>query len=371
LKDIDYFNEIKVPNLMNYLGLVALGTVCDVMPIIKLNRVFVAQGLKIIEKRCNLGIKTLFDLANVEEKPNCYHLGFIIGPRINAGGRVGRSDLGANLLSTSDEFEATKIALELDKHNNERKVIELMMLEEAFNIAESQKNESLIFIIGKGWHVGVIGIIAARVKDKYNKPVAVIALNDGIAKASCRSIKGMDFGVKIIEAKNKELILTGGGHAMAAGFTASEHTLSDLNIYLNDLFKQDFDKLQDYGTSEYNSALTTNSITPELIKDLSKLEPYGNGNFEPIFKISNLFVLKADIVGEKHIKCLFVTEKNNYGTKPLSAIAFNAVDSEISKTLLSKRPLSMSVIGTIKINSWQGIERIQIQIKDLITEDNK
>ena len=196
LKEKDYFakNNFNPPNLIQQLDIVALGTVCDVMQLTGLNRAFVAQGLKVARSRGNLGYKTLCDVSNIQEAINCYHLGFILGPRINAGGRVGKSSLGANLLSTSSTSEAVKIAEELDMHNQERKVIELVMLDEAMEKAIHQENDPMLFISGEGWHPGVIGIIAGRLKEKYNKPTAVIAINDGFGKASCRSVKGVDFG---------------------------------------------------------------------------------------------------------------------------------------------------------------------------------
>ena len=369
LKTQNYFSDhSQIPNLMNYLGLVALGTVCDVMSLIGLNRVFVAQGLKIIGKRVNIGIKNLFDIAGLQEKPNCYHLGFIIGPRVNAGGRVGKSSLGATLLSTLDEAEALKIASELEQHNNERKTIEEMMLQEAFELAEKQLDDNMLFIVGNGWHIGVIGIIAARLKDRYNKPTAVIAVNDSIAKASCRSIKGIDFGLKIIEAQSRDLVTSGGGHAMAAGFSATQDRLMELQIYLNDLFGRDLKKIVAEEAQEYSLQLTAESIHLELLDEISKLEPYGNGNPEPLFKFSNLFVLKADIVGEKHVKCLFAPSKNSYSSKPIPAIAFNAAASEIGKILLDKKSNTMSVIGSLKSNTWQGVQRMQLHIVDIVVE---
>lgn len=363
----DIYSEQKtIPNLMQYLDLVALGTVCDVMKLIHLNRAFVAQGLKILQQRKNLGMTTLCDIAGLSEKPNCYHLGFVLGPRINAGGRVGKSSLGANLLSTECTLEANRLAQELEKHNNERKVIELIMIEEATKIALTQENDSSLFIVGKGWHPGVIGIVAGRLKEKFNKPVSVIALNDGIGKASCRSIKNVDFGSKIINAKMKELIIVGGGHAMAAGFTVLEEKLPKLQEFLNHAFKIDISNQNDQFCEEYDAELTTSSINLLLMDELSKLEPFGQGNPEPIFKFSNLFVLKADIVGGKHIKCLLTPSKESFGSKALPAIAFNAVSSPIENILLNVKSYNISVIGSLKMNSWQERHTIQLQIKDLI-----
>ena len=381
LKKYSLLSQKKMPNLLSYLDLVALGTVCDVMPLIKLNRVYVAQGIKIMTKTQNIGLKALQQSSGINEKISCFHLGYILGPRINAGGRVGKADLGANLLASTCEVEAKKIASELEKHNNERKVLELVMQERANIIAEAQADKNLLFIAEEGWHPGVIGIIAGKIKEKYNKPVAVIALNDGVGKASCRSVKDVDFGVKILKAKQQDLLLAGGGHSMAAGFTVAQDKLADLQIYLENLFDQDFANKDRENFSEYNFELTPSSVNEEFLRELSRLEPFGVSNYEPLFKIANLFVLKADIVGNKHIRCTLAlshgkrNSRNSYSDysndssylhKPIYAIAFNSVGSEIEKILLNRKPLNMDVIGTFKENVWQGRSSIQMQIKDLI-----
>jgi len=354
-----------LPNLMQYLDLVAIGTVCDVMPITNLNRAFVTQGLKVMKQRLNIGIKTLCDMAGIEEKLNCYHLGFVLGPRINAGGRVGKSSLGANLLSSLLQSEASELSSELEKHNNERKVIELIMIDEAMSIAENQNDQKLLFIVGDRWHAGVIGIIAGKLKEKFNKPVAVIALVDGIGKASCRSIKGIDFGAKIIEAKNQELILTGGGHAMAAGFTVAENKLPELQQFLYTLFENDFKSFPPHEIEEYEEELTTSSINLDFMDELATLEPFGNGNPDPIFKFSNLFVLKADVIAGKHIRCLLAPSKDAFGSKAISAIVFNVVPGSIEKILMNPKPSRINVLGSLKINFWKEQKRIQLQIKDV------
>ncbi|WP_253307881.1 MULTISPECIES: single-stranded-DNA-specific exonuclease RecJ [unclassified Rickettsia] len=367
LKKQNYFADIPVPNLMQYLDLVALGTVCDVMKLVQLNRAFVATGLKIMMQRQNIGIKTLYDIAGLSEVPRCYHLGFILGPRINAGGRVGRSSLGATLLSTECAIEAGSLATELEKHNNERKVIELMMIEEATKIALTQENNSLLFIVKEGWHPGVIGIVAGRLKDKFTKPVAIIALNDGIGKASCRSITGIDLGAKIINAKIKDLLVAGGGHAMAAGFTVKAEKLQELQEFLNEDIKIDISKLGDYTQAEYDAELTTSSVNMLLMEELNKLEPFGQGNPEPIFKFDNLFIIKADIVGSKHIRCLLAPTLKAYGNKALQAITFNAVETPLEDAIFNVRGKNnISVIGSLKTNNWQDNYTIQLHIKDII-----
>lgn len=367
LKKQNYFIENPTPNLMKYLDLVALGTVCDMVKLTGLNRAFVSSGLKVMHQRQNVGIRTLYDIAGLSEIPKCYHLGFVLGPRINAGGRVGQASLGANLLSTDCSNEALRLAEELEKHNNERKVIEMLMIEEATEIALTQQNSSLLFIVKEGWHPGVIGIIAGKLKEKFDKPVAVIALNDGIGKASCRSVTGIDFGAEIINAKSKDLLIAGGGHAMAAGFTAAAGKLHELQEFLDKAFTISINKLENYKQVKYDLDLTVSSINLPLMEELSILEPFGQGNHEPIFKFDNLFVLKADIVGSKHIRCLLAPNKQAFGNKALSAIAFNSVGTCFEDLLLSTKAKNISALGTLKVNNWQDNYTIQLIIKDLIT----
>lgn len=366
LKKQNYFTKILPPNLMKYLDLVALGTVCDMVKLTGLNRAFVSSGLKVMHQRQNIGIKTLYDMAGLNEMPKCYHLGFILGPRINAGGRVGQSSLGANLLSTDCSNEALKLAKELEKHNNERKVIEMLMIEEATEIAMKQQNNSLLFIVKEGWHPGVIGIVAGRLKDKFDKPVAVVALNDGIGKASCRSVLGVDFGAEIINAKVKGLLIAGGGHAMAAGFTVAAEKIQELQEFLNHAVSINLNKLENYKQAEYDLNLSLSSVNLSLMEELSTLEPFGQGNHEPIFKFDNLFVLKADIVGSKHIKCLFASNKKGFSGKALPAIAFNSLGTSFEDVLLSPKTHNISVLGMLKTNNWQDNYTIQLIIKDII-----
>ncbi|WP_347938795.1 single-stranded-DNA-specific exonuclease RecJ [Rickettsia oklahomensis] len=367
LKKQNYFTKTPQPNLINYLDLVALGTVCDMVKLTGINRAFVASGLKVMQQKQNIGIKTLYDMLGLNEIPKCYHLGFILGPRINAGGRVGKSSLGANLLSTSCSNEASKLAEELEKHNNERKVIELLMIEEAMEIALTQQDSSLLFIVKEGWHPGVIGIVAGRLKEKFDKPVAVVALNDGIGKASCRSIIGIDFGVEIINAKTRGLLIAGGGHAMAAGFTVIAEKLQELQEFFSNSFRISINKLKNYKQVEYDLDLSLNSINLPLMEELSSLEPFGQGNHEPIFKFDNLFILKADIVGSKHIKALLAQNKQGSGIKALSAIAFNSVGTSFEEVLLSPKAKNIAAIGTLRTNNWQNNYTIQLIIKDIIT----
>ncbi|MEM6338535.1 MAG: single-stranded-DNA-specific exonuclease RecJ [Pseudomonadota bacterium] len=370
LKKDNYFikNNIALPNLMNQLDIVALGTVCDVMQLTGLNRAFVAQGLKVAKARGNIGYKTLCDVAGIQEAINCYHLGFILGPRINAGGRVGKSSLGANLLSTTSTSDAMRMAEELDIYNQERKSIELAMLDEAMEKAKEQENDAMLFIEGDGWHPGVIGIVAGRLKEKYNKPTAVIAVNEGVGKASCRSVRGVDFGCKIIEAKQKKLLIAGGGHSMAAGFTVRADMMRQLKDFLNNEFRKSLSGSDIHLQEQYALDLTSSAATLDLVSEINIMEPFGNGNPAPIFRFSNVYVLKADIVASKHIRAMFAPCRDSHGSKPISAIAFNVVGGELGNVLLSRKSHSLSVFGTLKINSWQDRETVQLQLKDVIIE---
>lgn len=370
LKEDNYFTKsnIAIPNLMKQLDIVALGTVCDVMQLTDLNRAFVAQGLKVAKSRGNIGYKTLCDVAGIQEAINCYHLGFILGPRINAGGRVGKSSLGANLLSTTSTSDAIRISEELDIYNQERKAIELTMLDEAMEKAKEQENDAMLFIEGDGWHPGVIGIVAGRLKEKYNKPTAVIAVNEGVGKASCRSIKGVDFGCKIIEAKQKNLLIAGGGHSMAAGFSVRADMMQELKVFLNSEFRKCLAGSDVHLQEQYALDLTSSAATIALVSEMSIMEPFGNGNPAPIFKFSNVYVLKADIVASKHIRIMFAPCRDSHSSKPIAAIAFNVVGGELGNVLLSRKSYSLSVFGTLKINSWQDRETVQLQLKDAIIE---
>lgn len=373
LKKQNFFASCNItyPNLMQQLDLVALGTVCDVMPLTGLNRAFVAQGLKIAKQRQNIGYNALCDIAGIDSALNPYHLGFILGPRINAGGRVGKSCLGANLLSTKNVQEAKLLAAELDQYNEERKTIELLLLAEAKQQAEAQKANSIIFIIGKNWHPGVIGIIAGRIKEQYNKPVAVIALSEeGVGKASCRSVKGIDFGCEIIDAKQRGLLIAGGGHAMAAGFTVLEKDLHSLQEFLTIKFNKLLSNYKEHLNSYYDFEVKTDSVNIRLLDEIMQLEPYGLGYPAPIFKFRKMYVLKADIVGVKHARIIFAPEKKSYAKHTISAISFNVTDSAMQDVIFSKKPLLLDLIGKLQMNKWQNNNKIQLILEDVIINSN-
>ncbi|AIL65213.1 Single-stranded-DNA-specific exonuclease recJ [Rickettsiales bacterium Ac37b] len=365
LRQKGWFKVVSEPDLLSFLDIVALGTVCDVVPLIELNRAFVKQGLKVMSKRNNIGLTSLIDLAGINEELNIYHLGYVIGPRINAGGRIGKSWLGAKLLANDDFNEANDIAKTLNHLNQERRAIETMTLEEAFVLAEQSLSElPFVYITGNKWHQGVIGIVASRLKDKYDKVVIVISVENNIGKASCRSIVGIDIGALIINAKNLGLVIEGGGHAMAAGFTIMLDKVILLKQFLNEQL-QDIPALLEYDcrTRYFEGFLSLEAITLELAKLLDKLEPYGASNPAPKFLVKNSKLIKINVIAGKHISCLFKTQSS---TGVIKGIIFNAVNTLIGNFLLSSLGRDLDIIGQLQISKWQGNERVELIISDVI-----
>ncbi len=376
LREKNYYSQRKEPNLLNLLDLVALGTVCDVMSLTGLNRAFVSAGLKILKQRKNLGLREICDLAALDEEPNAYHLGFVIGPRINAGGRVGKSDLGARILSSEDEQEVKEIAAQLEVLNKQRKEIEVQVLEEAVKSLELgvggfSKNDSIIFAVAKNWHQGVIGIVASRLKDLYKKPVAVIAIDDEgkKGKASCRSISGIDFGGAILKARLEGLLLEGGGHAMAGGFSVLPEKISELHRFFNQNLEKKVTEILAQNLSEFDIALDLPQVSIELLKELAKLEPFGVGNARPKFILRDVIKVRANLIGKtgEHISGIFCTKSAVGFTGQIQAVAFRSANTTLGEILLdSKFNKPMNLVGTLNINVWMGVEKVQMLIEDVI-----
>jgi single-stranded-DNA-specific exonuclease len=365
LRERGWFKDRTPPDLMSLLDIVALGTICDVVPLVGVNRAFVSQGLKVMKARKNIGITALTDIANIEESPNAYHLGFLLGPRINAGGRVGKSDLGARLLSTEDIDEAYDIAQQLDKFNAERRAIETMVLESAVSQIEKKgTDDAVLFAIGDNWHPGVVGIVASRVTERFNRPSAVISLKDGIGKASARSVNGIDLGSAIVSASQAGLLISGGGHAMAAGFTVEEGKIEELFKFLNERFCEHLDAYA-VRKIKLDGHLSIDAVTFELADMIKRVEPFGTSNPEPRFVFANVFVIKADIVGADHIKCILGSDNSGGTGKTIKAMAFRSLEAPIGKALLSNRGQKISIAGRIKSSSWQGTDRVELIIDDL------
>jgi single-stranded-DNA-specific exonuclease len=386
LREENFYAQKKEPNLLNLLDLVALGTVCDVMSLTGLNRAFVAAGLKILKQRKNLGLREICDLAGLDEEPSVYHLGFVIGPRINAGGRVGKSDLGATILSSEDEEEVKAIAQQLEIFNKRRKEIEVQVLEEAVKSLESgpltrsttetwfggfSKNDPIIFAVAKNWHQGVIGIVASRLKDLYNKPVAVIAIDDEgkKGKASCRSISGIDFGGEILKARLEGLLIEGGGHAMAGGFSVAPEKISELHQFFCKNLAQKVEEISAQKNAEFDIALDLAQVNLDLLKELAKLEPFGVGNMRPKFLLRNVVKVKANLVGQtaEHISCVFSSKSVLGFNGQIQAIAFRSNKTPLGEMLLDpKFTKPINLVGTLNINAWMGVEKVQMIIEDVL-----
>ena len=362
LRRAGWYKTRPEPDLLSSLDLVALGTVCDVVPLTGLNRALVAQGLKVMQARGNIGLAALSDAAGLAERLDAYHVGFILGPRVNAGGRVGQSDLGVRLLSTSDPVEARSLAAELDRLNGERRQIEARVLDQAIEQAErGDKRAPLIFVSGADWHQGVIGIVASRLKERFNRPAMVASIANGVAKGSGRSLPGVAMGPMVIAARQAGLLINGGGHAMAAGFTLEAAKLPDFRDFLAARIAAALGDVEPVPELGIDGALSVNAATPALAGILEKLAPFGTGNAEPRFALPNLRILRADVAGESHLRLIL---GDGAGTARLKGIAFRALENGIGPALLKGQGQGFHIAGHLRANNWQGREEVQLVIDD-------
>ncbi len=354
---------VRAPDLRNWLDLVALGTVCDVVPLRGLNRAFVTQGLKVMKHRSNIGMTSLADIAGVNETPSAYHLGYVLGPRVNAGGRVGESFLGTTLLSGDNPAQAQDIARKLDEYNRERKAIEDIVLDQAISAVEGRsKVGSMVLVGGEDWHPGVIGIVASRLKDRYHVPSLVMGLVDGVYKGSGRSVRGIDLGAAIIAARQAGLLINGGGHGMAAGFTLDPEKQDVFEAFLEERFAKIIEENDIRPTITVDGALHAHGATIELIDALEKLGPFGAGNAEPRFAFVDCRAVKADVVGADHVRCI-LTGANGKGR--LKAIAFRCLDNDMGQTLIKHGGRPLHVLGHLRRDTWQGRDGVQLIIDDV------
>jgi len=363
LRNTSWFtqNNILEPNLIEYLDLVSLGTVCDVVPLVGLNRAIVKQGLEVIKMKKNLGIKTLLDICKIETKPSTYHLGFMLGPRINAGGRVGKCSHGANLLLNKDPKKSFKLASELDQYNKERQILEKDLLHKILNQTKNYSNDPVLILSGNNWHEGVIGIVAARLKDKFNKPVIIISTKDGLGKASARSVVGFDIGSVIIAATQQDILLKGGGHKMAGGFSIKLENLDKLKEFVFRKFKNINMDLTSNKPLLLDSVISPSAINLDFFNKVDLLSPFGSGNPEPKFAIKDVKMINGKIVGEKHVKSVLLGKD---GTS-IKTIAFNAVDSNLGEYLLTKNNKYFDIAGKLSLNEWKGQSNVEFIIDDI------
>ena len=367
LRRRDYFSDRAEPKLLGLLDLVALGTVADVAQLRGLNRAFVTQGLKIMAARQNIGLATLADVARLHGAPTCTDLGFALGPRINAGGRVGKSDLGVRLLTTADPHEAQMLAAELDRLNEERRAIEAAVAEAAELEARRQHNRSVVVVRGHGWHPGVIGIVAGRLKEKLGKPVIVIALDEsGTGKGSGRSIGGVDLGAAVLAAKDSGLLVAGGGHAMAAGLTISADHLSVFSDWIDARLESDVSRAREDRALLLDAVLAPGGVSPMLVEALEAGGPYGAGWPAPRVVAGPVRIVKADIVGSGHVRAIVVGADG----RSIKAIAFRQSESDLGQALLGAGATrSLWIAGRARIDGWNGGRSAELHIEDAAWAD--
>jgi single-stranded-DNA-specific exonuclease len=356
----------REPDLMGLLDLVALGTVADVAALHGLNRAFVAQGLKVLARRERIGMAALMDASRLTRAPQASDLGFALGPRINAGGRIGESTLGVRLLTTTDPEEAHAIAAQLSQLNEERRAIEGEVQEAAEAQLAGQHNMAVQVIAGHGWHPGVIGIVAGRIKEKTGKPAVVIALDDMQGKGSGRSISGVDLGAAIIAAREAGLLVAGGGHAMAAGLTIDPARLADFAEFLDTRLARDVERARAGAAMLLDLAIAPGGLTSELVETLEAAGPYGVGWPAPRIAVGPVRIVKADIVGKDHVRLIV---SGNDG-KSFKAIAFRAATSEMGQTLLHRSAGRRFLLaGRARIDDWGNRPAAELQLEDAAFAD--
>jgi single-stranded-DNA-specific exonuclease len=367
LRTRGWFEDRAEPNLMALLDIVALGTVADVAQLKGLNRAFVAQGLKVMAGRRNVGLNALAAAARLNRAPVCSDLGFALGPRINAGGRVGKSDLGVRLLTTENADEAREIALELDRLNEERRAIEAAVQEQAEAQLASQHNRAVVLVSGEGWHPGVIGIVAGRIKEKAGKPAIVIALDaDGTGKGSGRSISGVDLGAAIISAREAGLLVAGGGHAMAAGLTINADQVDALGDWLDEWLAGDIARATAEKALLVDAILTPRGLQPAFVDAIEAAGPYGTGWPGPRVVTGPVRVLKCDIVGKDHVRAIVAGDDG----ASFKAMAFRQGESQLGQQLLhGGGTRKYWLAGRAKIDDWGATPKAELHIDDIAFAD--
>jgi single-stranded-DNA-specific exonuclease len=359
-------NSAAAPNLLGMLDLVALATVCDVVPLTGLNRAYVGKGLQVMRLRGNLGLRALSDAAGLAVAPTPYHLGFVLGPRINAGGRIGDAALGARLLAGVDETEAVRVAVLLDKLNRERKAIEAAMLEEALALAERQLEQNpdlpLLLIGSEQFHKGVVGLVASRLVERFGRPACVIAWNArGEGTGSLRSVAGLDIGATVREGVAAEILSKGGGHAMAAGLTLARANFDKLAAFFEARLGACARAARAAAALLLDGALTPGSVSDELMALIDKAGPFGQGNPQPRFAFPAHRVKFAKKVGEMHVRCML---EAGDGSR-LDAVAFRAAGQPLGDALLNGTGMPLHVAGYLRRDTWNGRNRRELVIEDV------
>jgi len=372
LREAGWYGDARPePDLRQWLDLVALGTVCDVVPLTGVNRALVRQGLQVMGQRHNAGLAALADVARLREPPGAYHLGFMLGPRVNAGGRVGQADLGARLLSSDDPHEVGALALRLDEFNAERRAIERAVLEQAISRVEGLYGPdrtglpSVLVVESEGWHVGVIGIVASRLVERYGRPAFVIGMDGELGKGqigrgSGRSVRGVDLGAAVIAARQAGLLLNGGGHAMAAGLTVAREALAGLAAFLDQRIAPQLGVAPAVRELGIDAALSPAAATSELVGMIERAGPFGAGNALPRFALTSVRVSYAQPVGEGHVRCTLVGAERGR----IDAIAFRAGQTALGQALLDPSRPILHIAGALRLDRYGGRESVRLQIDD-------
>ena len=362
LRRREFFKTDPEPKILDLLDLVALGTVADVAKLKTLNRAFVTQGLRVMAARQNIGVAALSEAARLVKPPTCRDLGFALGPRINAGGRVGQSDLGVKLLTSSDPEEARKLAAQLDRFNEERRAIESLVIEEAEAQAQDQADLPVITVIGQGWHQGVVGIVAGRLKERFGRPAIVIAeIEDGTGKGSGRSISGVDLGAAILAAKDSGLLVAGGGHAMAAGLTLPPGGFRAFQEFINERLKADVENARGDRALLLDALLAPGGVAGTLCDALDAAGPYGAGWPSPRVAAGPVRLMRTGIVGDGHVRGLGCGDDG----KTFKWIAFRSASSPLGQALLSSpSDARWWLAGTIRRDEWNGGNAAEMHLED-------
>jgi single-stranded-DNA-specific exonuclease len=357
LRKAGFYAARPEPDLRAALDLVGLATVCDVMPLIGVNRAYVRQGLARLAELKRPGLASLARVAGATPPFTPYHLGFVFGPRINAGGRVGRCSLGVDLLTTRDAAAAETFALALDRHNRERQAIEKIILEEAEAQAAAQDNAPFLLVSGEGWHPGVVGIVAGRLKERFAKPAFVAGFEGGYGRGSARSVPGIDIGAMVRAARDKGRLEAGGGHAMAAGFSLSPAQLEPFRVFLSEAFDGAVPAEHDM---VLDAIVSPRGAGPGLVADLARAGPYGAGNPEPVLLVPDAQVVFADIVGRDHVRLRLA---GGDGAR-LDVIAFRVATGPLGQALLAARGRKIHAAGRLRAEQWNGQTRVQLHLDD-------
>ena len=367
LRTRGFFEGRPEPRLLDLLDIVALGTVADVAQLKGLNRAFVAQGLKVMAQRRNIGLNALISASRLTRAPTSTDLGFALGPRINAGGRVGKSDLGVRLLTTRDPAEAASIAAELDRLNEERRAIEAIVQEAAEGLAGAKGNRAVMVVAGRGWHPGVIGIVAGRLKEKFGRPSLVIALDEqGVGKGSGRSIPGVDLGAAVLAAKDSGLLVAGGGHAMAAGLTIAEDQLDPFADFLEERLEAAVARSIGDRALLLDALLTAGGVTPALVEAMDAGGPYGMGWPQPRVVAGPVRIVKADIVGNGHVRAIVSGDDG----RVLKVVAFRQADTALGAALLGAPPhRRLWLAGRARIDDWGAKPAAELHLDDAAWAD--